>query len=190
MPISASSIGLGPGVGPCGDEAVPSTTLWPLPDPPTKVRPSTHLMRAFMVRFSNHLKFCYRTYGPLNGLWRHNPVGAYPGGPLLTGGAAGNLGQRTKSIIAIHPGLAIAKAVQRPGLLETVKRFPLISRQESPVEATEQSRPGSRHRQGSRPSARCDCWPAASSSGSRSHSRAAPDRSDCREQSHLDRSEA
>ena len=47
VPISSSSIGLGPGVLPSGPKAVPSTTLWPLPDSPRKVRSSTHFTRAF-----------------------------------------------------------------------------------------------------------------------------------------------
>ena len=47
-PISTVSIGLGPGVAALSPCAVPTTILCPLPDSPTKVRPSTHLMRAFM----------------------------------------------------------------------------------------------------------------------------------------------
>src|SRR6476646_6071920 len=59
VPINTSSIGLGPGERPSGPHAVPSTTLCPLPDSPTKVLSSTHLMRAFM-RFrpvASHWRF-------------------------------------------------------------------------------------------------------------------------------------
>jgi hypothetical protein len=46
VPISTSSIGLGPGFLPSSPNAVPNTIPWPLSVAPTKVRSSSHFTRA------------------------------------------------------------------------------------------------------------------------------------------------
>ena len=50
VPISTSSIGLGPGFLTSSPCAVPNASLCPLSVSPTKVRASTHLTRAFIGR--------------------------------------------------------------------------------------------------------------------------------------------
>src|SRR5262245_18724443 len=54
--MSTSSIGLMSLLPPSGVSARPKAVIWPLPDSPTNVRPSTQLMRDFMCSSPNGME--------------------------------------------------------------------------------------------------------------------------------------